>query len=128
MESKQKAGWAIPSNEIVWEDRSRVCGLPITFIKYQLTSERLIISQGLLNLSGQQIQLYRMKDFSIKQSLMDRLFGVGDILIISSDPQCPQFLIRKIKNPWQVLELFNEAVQIAYTESGVRPSEIYVSR
>lgn len=128
MNKSEKASWNNESVQIIWEDKSRILGMPISFTKYQLTEEKLIINEGLLNLSRRQIQLYRMKDFSATQSLMDRIFGVGDIKVISTDPQDPVFIIRKVKNPWQVLEVLNEAVQIAYEETGVRPSELYISR
>lgn len=128
MNKNERDSWSGENAQVIWEDKMRIFGMPISFTKYQLTDEKLIISEGFLNLSRRQIQLYRMKDFSATQSLGDRIFGVGDIKIISTDPQDPTFVIRKIKNPWQVLEILNEAVQIAYEETGVRPSELYISR
>lgn len=128
MNKNERDSWSGENAQVIWEDKMRIFGMPISFTKYQLTDEKLVISEGFLNLSRRQIQLYRMKDFSATQSLGDRIFGVGDIKIISTDPQDPTFVIRKIKNPWQVLEILNEAVQIAYEETGVRPSELYISR
>lgn len=128
MNKNERDSWSGENAQVIWEDKMRIFGMPISFTKYQLTDEKLVISEGFLNLSRRQIQLYRMKDFSATQSLGDRIFGVGDIKIISTDPQDPIFVIRKIKNPWQVLEILNEAVQIAYEETGVRPSELYISR
>lgn len=128
MNKNERDSWSGENAQVIWEDKMRIFGMPISFTKYQLTDEKLVINEGFLNLSRRQIQLYRMKDFSATQSLGDRIFGVGDIKIISTDPQDPTFVIRKIKNPWQVLEILNEAVQIAYEETGVRPSELYISR
>ena len=32
---------------VVWKDRKRICGLPITFTKYSMSEDRLFLETGL---------------------------------------------------------------------------------
>ena len=43
--------------EIIWKDRKRYFGLPLSFTKYSLSEDRLFISQGLLNIRDDEVLL-----------------------------------------------------------------------
>ena len=48
----------------IWKDRKRpIFGLPLSFTKYILTEEKLIINTGFLVKTEEEIRLYRMTDF-----------------------------------------------------------------
>lgn len=99
-------------NEILWEDKKRpLFGLPISFTKYQLTSEKLLIETGLLSKVQEEVRLYRITDFSVRQNLFQRIFGVGDIYISSSDNMQGEFSLLEIKNPYKVKELLSDLVE-----------------
>ena len=36
----------------LWQDRKRICGLPITFTKYSMSEDRLFIKKGFLKWSS----------------------------------------------------------------------------
>ena len=66
--------------EIIWKDRKRpIFGLPLSFTRYKLTEEKLLINTGLLSIKEEEIQLYRIMDVTLKCSLWQRLFNVGTI-------------------------------------------------
>ena len=46
----------------IWKDRKRILGLPITFIRYRMSEDRLFFETGLFNLRGEEILLYRIRD------------------------------------------------------------------
>ncbi len=98
--------------DIIWEDRKRpIFGLPISFTKYQLTNEKLLIDTGFFSKSQEEIRLYRITDFSVKQSFWQRIFGVGNIFISSSDNTQGEFSIIDIKQPYKVKEMLSDLVE-----------------
>ena len=83
--------------EYLWEDRKRNLGLPLSFTKYSLTEDRLFERVGFLNLRYEEILLYRIRDISLREPLSQRIFGVGTILIHSSDQSRPHLEIKRVK-------------------------------
>ena len=75
--------------EMIWQDRKRILGMPITFTKYSMSEDRLFIKKGFLNLSTDELLLYRVRDISLKRSLGQRIFGVGSVVVYSSDQTTP---------------------------------------
>ena len=110
-------------NNILWSDRKRpIFGLPLSFTKYTLTEERLIINTGFLNLKEDECRLYRVLDIVLNRSLFQRMFGVGTISVQSSDKSLKNFEIKNVKKPKEFKELFSEQVE------AVREKKRVVSR
>lgn len=99
-------------NKFIWEDRKRpIFGLPLSFTKYKLTGEKILIETGFLTISQEEIRLYRIMDVSVKCTLMQRLFNVGTIHCCSADKTCPEFDIKDVKNAMHVKELLSKKVE-----------------
>ena len=94
--------------KLLWKDRKRICGLPITFTKYSLSEDRLFVEAGLLNIKQEELLLYRIQDISLKLSLGQRIFGVGSVLVQSSDRSTPVLEVKNIRQPRQVKELIHQ--------------------
>ncbi len=98
--------------EYTWSDRKRIVfGLPWTFTKYILTSDKLLIRKGVFNLQEEEIRLYRIMDVTLKRSLWERLFGLGTIHCCSADKSTPEFDILHIKNSRDVKNLLSDEVE-----------------
>lgn len=98
--------------EIIWKDRKRpFLGLPWSFTKYELTEQKLIINKGLLNVTEEEIRLYRFVDVTMTQTLWQRLFGVGNLHCDTNDRSSGKFVIELVKNPRKVKELLSDAVE-----------------
>ena len=95
----------------IWHDRKRFLGMPITFTRYALSEDRFFVRKGLLNVQQEEILLYRIRDLGASQSLWQRIFGVGSIIITSTDKTTPQLLIKNVKQPFEVKELIHENVE-----------------
>ena len=96
----------------IWQDRKRpIFGLPLSFTKYKLTEEKLLIETGVLTIAQEEIRLYRIMDVSVKCSLLQRIFNVGTIHCCSADKSCPEFDIKDVKNAIQVKELLSKNVE-----------------
>ena len=106
-----------------WSDRSRIFGLPITFTKYSMSDDRIFCEKGLLNMKFEEILLYRVRDISMKITLGQRIFGVGSILLQSSDKTAPVLEIKNVKNPRQVKEMIHQQVEQVKEQRRMRTME-----
>ena len=97
---------------LIWSDRRHLwCGLPWTFTTYRLTEDRLFVKSGFLNLREDEVRLYRIKDLVLRRSLLQRMFGLGTIQIISSDSSLSNFELSNIKRSGEVKEQLSTLVE-----------------
>ena len=66
--------------------------------RYELTTERLRIRQGVLNKELDELELYRVRDYRLEQPFWLRLFSLGNITLRSSDTSHPVVVLRAIRN------------------------------
>lgn len=96
----------------LWQDRKRpIFGLPLSFTKYKLLEDKLLIDTGVLSVNQEEIRLYRIMDFTLKRSIWQRIFGVGTIHCCSADKSTPEFDIKDIKKSFEVKELLSNQVE-----------------
>ena len=96
---------------ILWSDKKRILGLPLSFTKYELDEERLYIKTGLLTQREDEVRLYRIMDITLIQTLGQRIFGVGSIHCCSSDSSMQEFDIVSVRNPRHVREILSQQVE-----------------
>jgi uncharacterized membrane protein YdbT with pleckstrin-like domain len=87
---------------------------------YQLTSQRLIERSGLLSKDTQTLELYRVKDIAIEQPFLQRLFGRGRVVLMTSDRTTPRVVLSAIGEPQRVATIIREKVEHARVAKGVR--------
>ena len=110
--------------DIIWKDRKRFLGLPLSFTRYSMSEDRLFLSVGFLNIKDEEILLYRVRDISSSRSLGQRLFGVGTVTVTSSDKTCPTLVLKNITRPLQIKELLHTQVEEMKMRRRVRVGEI----
>ena len=110
--------------EILWKDRKRYLGLPLSFTKYSLSEDRLFMEKGLLTTTLDEVQLYRVRDVRVVRTLGQKIFGVGTVHLISSDKSCPDLPLESIKKPIDVKEIIVDLVNKARVANQVRSSEL----
>ncbi len=59
--------------------------LEIKTTKLTITDERIIVSEGILNKTTNETELYRVRDTTIKEPFFYRLFGLGTIVVFTTD-------------------------------------------
>ena len=96
---------------ILWHDRKRHFGLPISFTKYSMSEDRLFVETGFFNLTQNEVRLYRILDLQLKRSFGQRIFGVGSIIVSSSDKSLGTFEIKNIKHSANVKEMLSVQVE-----------------
>ena len=110
--------------EYLWKDRKRHLGMPLSFTRYQLSEDRLFLSQGFLNIRDDDILLYRVRDIDTRRNLWQRLFGVGTVTVLSSDKTMPTLVLKNVKDPLFVKELIHKQVEEMKLKRRVRFGEI----
>ena len=111
-------------DKILWSDRKRYFGLPISFTKYEVSEDRLFMTTGFLNLKYEEILLYRVRDLELSRSFGQRLFGVGTIKVCSSDKTHPELYIQRVTDPAAVMERIHQQVEDMKIRRRVRFGEI----
>ena len=110
--------------EFIWRDRKRYLGLPISFTQYRLSEDRLFCETGLLNTQEDEILLYRVRDLELNISLGQRIFGVGSVMVHSSDQSIPHLELKNVKQPREVKELIHRSVEAAKDKRRMRTTEL----
>ena len=111
-------------DKLLWSDRKRYFGLPLSFTKYAISDDRLFQTTGILNLKYEEIILYRIRDISLSRSFGQRIFGVGSITVTSSDKTRPILVLQNIKDSAEVKELLHEQVEDMKIRRRVRFGEV----
>lgn len=116
-------------SKIVWKDRKRFMGLPLSFTKYSIVENeswvKLFKSVGLLSTSYEEVHAYRIIDISLKQSLGDKIFGVGTIILHCDDPSNPYLYLTKVKHPFEVRNTITKIVEREKALRGFRITEFH---
>jgi uncharacterized membrane protein YdbT with pleckstrin-like domain len=111
----------LPKMEILWKDRKRtIFGLPLSFTRYRLYEDRLIVSKGFLNIVEDEVMLFRIIDFKVKLNLSQRIFGVGTIELTTSDANNKELLLQSVKIPRDVKQLLSDKVMEQRKRHGVK--------
>ncbi len=92
--------------------------------RYTLTNQRLLICHGILNRREDNLELYRVRDYSMEQPLNLRMLGLGNIHMVTSDPITPNLSIRAIPEVEKVREALRHSVEAARDRKRVRQMDM----
>lgn len=59
--------------------------LVIKNTRLKITDQRLIVSEGILNRTTNETELYRIRDTTIREPFFYRIFGLGNIIVFTTD-------------------------------------------
>jgi uncharacterized membrane protein YdbT with pleckstrin-like domain len=78
--------------------------------EYRLHQESLEVETGLVARSVDNLQLFRVRDLRLRQSLLGRIFGVGDIQVTSTDQTTPHLVVRGVAEPRALYDTLRDGV------------------
>ena len=105
---------ALPAGYLIWRY------LVVRTQVFELTSERLRITRGVINQKVDEIELYRVKDSQMVRSWWMRLTGLASIVMETSDRTLPSLVIPAIHGGEQVRELLRKHVELQRDRKRVR--------
>lgn len=109
---------------VLWKDRKRILGLPISFTRYQATQDRFFLIRGLLKTETDEVLLYRVLDIKLVRSFFQKLLGVGTITLYCADQSHATLEVKNIKKPEAVRRFLSKAIEQERASKGVRGREI----
>lgn len=113
----------LPSNTI-WSGRKRTFfGAPWSFTKYILTDDKFVLVRGVLMQREEEIRLYRVIDIALKRNLIQRIFALGTVKLISGDQSSPDLKIKNIRDSRNVKDLISTQVEKQKVARGVTVRE-----
>ena len=112
-------------NMVLWKDRKHHLWFPISFTKYSIENDRLMITEGFFSTTINETLLYRIVDLTLRRTLAHRLFGTGDILIQAKVDSTPEIILKNIAKPLQVRNLISQAVEESRQHRNVVGKEFY---
>ena len=77
--------WLIP---LWWRSRGR---------HYRLTTRRVVVETGILNKRLEQVDLYRVSDYTVLRPVSQRMLGTGDLVLRTLDRNSPVVAISNVK-------------------------------
>lgn len=111
--------------EILWKDRKRYFGLPLSFTRYSIRGIRFFLSKGFFSIEENELLLYRVLDIKYNRTLADRIFGVGTITLFTCDKTDSELKIIRVKHPDKVRDLISRLVEEERAKIRVRGKELY---
>lgn len=77
---------------------------------YRITSRRIVVETGVLSKKLEQIDLYRVADYTVERPFGQRIMGTGNLLLKTFDKTTPELNVLSIKT--DVVKLY-ESVRAA---------------
>ena len=116
--------------ELVWQDRKRFLGLPLSFTRYLLVKKpgqwvKIFVNVGLFTNYINECNAYRICDIKFKQSLLGKLLNYGTIVLLTSDESLPTLVLKNIKNPYQVRDMFANLAEEQRKLHNIRLTEFH---
>jgi uncharacterized membrane protein YdbT with pleckstrin-like domain len=96
----------------------------LKFLTYEITTERIKVTRGILSRRTDELELYRVKDTSLIEPFLLRLFGAGNILAITGDAGTPALELRGLHQAKEVREQLRASVEECRTRKGARVMEM----
>ena len=83
----------------------------LSFISYEITSERIKVIRGIMSKRTDELELYRAKDTSLIEPFLYRMFGVGNIVIVTNDTTTPTLELKGLKNANAIREQLRTSIE-----------------
>ncbi|MBR2433722.1 MAG: PH domain-containing protein [Clostridia bacterium] len=117
-------------NNLLWKDRKRWAGLPLSFTRYFLIEKpdqwvKFFTSIGLFNTTDEELYLFRVFDITVEQTFMNKIFNEGTIILHVNDESANKIEIKRVLNPFKVKEMISDYVEFERRRRGMAVAEFH---
>jgi len=91
----------------------------LKMIYYEVTADRIEWSRGILDRRVDNVDMFRVVDLKMRRSLLDCIFGVGTVALITTDKTDPEFEFEKIQDCRYLYDIIKKASLEADRKTGV---------
>ncbi len=86
--------------------------------RVRVTNERIVIESGFWNKVRDDVEIFRIRDVVVKQNIWNRMFGIGDVVVKSTEGRTEEtHVLKGLPDPVGV----SEAIRTAWNRSA-RPT------
>lgn len=99
----------------------RICWLLLKtgMTSYRLTAGELLVTTGVLSQKTDSLELYRIKDYQITSPFLYRIFGLSNLVLVTSDKTDSILLLKGISQAEAVKSKIRELVETLRVEKRV---------
>ncbi len=122
----QNAGWFIASVLVIPIPWAIWRWLEVRNTVFTLTDQRLGIRRGVFTRVTEDLELYRVRDTRLEQTFFERMFGLGEVVLFTSDASTPEIHLPWLRNAVDLREKIRrlsearrDAKRVRTLESGV---------
>jgi uncharacterized membrane protein YdbT with pleckstrin-like domain len=88
-------------------------------LRYRITNYRIDFQRGLLTRQIDSLELWYVDHINFRQSILERMLGVGTIELTTDDERMPHLVMRSIPNGLQVFEHLKTSALAAKRQRGL---------
>lgn len=88
-----------------------------TYNAYVLTDQRLIQISGIVSKRVEEIELFRIINSVSHQTLIERMSGIGTLVVESTD-ETGNFILEKVPNPYYLRDILRQQYMLARQKKG----------
>jgi uncharacterized membrane protein YdbT with pleckstrin-like domain len=92
--------------------------------RYRITSERLVLRSGILSKRTEETELYRVTDYRMVEPFAQRIFGLGELELATSDEAHPVVRLRGVRGPAALRDELRVHVEACRDRKRVRVTEL----
>jgi len=92
-------------------------------ILYRLSTQRFFVYRGLVSRKIEELELFRVRDIQVTQSVCERILKFGKMTVFSTDQTSPKFEMKGIRDPLKIKDLVRINYRLARQRERVRPTE-----
>ena len=93
--------------------------LKLKMIYYEVTVDRIEWSRGILDRRVDNVDMFRVVDLKLRRNLLDCIFGVGTVALITTDKTDPEFEFEKVRDCRYLYDVIKKASLAADRKTGV---------
>ena len=92
--------------------------------RHELTTQRLKTESGVFSKTTHELELYRVKDIMLQQPFLLRLFGLGNVVLMTSDVSTPELTLRAIPDAPTFRDKLRQCVEERREQKRTRVTEV----
>lgn len=85
--------------------------LKVATIRYYLYEEMIVVKKGVFAVQYDSLELYRVKDYRVGKTLIERVFGLMTVTLYTTDISSPTLLLKGIEQS-NVAQQIRDLVQV----------------
>jgi membrane protein YdbS with pleckstrin-like domain len=85
----------------------KVLKLKMTY--YEVSSDRIEHSRGILDRRVDNLDMFRVVDLKLRRTVLDCLFGIGQVTLITTDKTDPEFTFQKVHGCRKLYDVIKKA-------------------